>query len=405
MILSANINASISIIAGVAILVVLLGLFLKKLKQPYLIAYIAIGVALGSHGLDVFESEQQIEFMGEIGIILLFFFIGMEISLPAFVRQWRVALLGTFMQIAVSVVSMLVLGSYIGWGVPRSVVVGFVIALSSSAVVIRLLEEKKLMDTKMGKYVLSILLTQDIAIAPILIITALLGGTPQSNYTTVLQFVGAALIVAIFIILYKKRTLRLTFLDNLEEDHELQVFTSILACAAGALLLGLLGLSPALGAFVGGMVVHAARETDWIHDNLHPFRIIFVAVFFISVGAQIDLQFLQEHLVLILVLMLMVFVINHLVNALVLRTFGCTLPQAILGGALMAQIGEMSFLVCFTAYQTQIITDFGYNFSICLISLTLLCSPLWILATEKLIGEESLLGIAKKNITKKSVTT
>ena len=380
-----SINDSIANIFLVGILVVVIGYILKRMHQPYLIGYIIIGVCLGKFGFDIFKDEAQIEFLGEIGIILLFFFIGMEISLPNFVKQWRVAILGTFMQIIVSVGVMLVVGYYMDWSFSRSIILGFVIALSSSAVVIKLLEEKKLLDSKMGKDVLSILLTQDIAIAPILILTAFLGGQTQSTYGVILQVLGAIIILAIFLYLYRNESIQFTWLDSLEEDHEMQVFMAIVFCAAGALLMGVLGLSPALGAFVGGIVVHAAKETDWIHDNLHPFRIIFVAVFFISIGAQIDLLFLRDNLNIIVMLMLIVFIVNHLVNGAVLRVFGSPWKEAALGGALLAQIGEMSFLVCFTAYNSSIITEFGYNIGICLISLTLLFSPLWIVMTERLI--------------------
>lgn len=385
-VLMASINDSIANIFLVGILAVLIGYVLKRLHQPYLIGYIFIGVCLGPYGFDVFKSQEQAEFLGEIGIILLFFFIGMEISLPAFIKQWRVAILGTMMQIIVSVLVMVIIGYYADWTLSRSVVIGFVIALSSSAVVIKLLEEKKLLESKVGKDVLSILLTQDIAIAPILILTSFLGGQSQSNLQSVLQIIGALIIVFIFVYLYKKENIEFKWLNSLEEDHEMQVFMSIVFCASGALLLGVLGLSPALGAFVGGIVVHAAKETDWIHHNLHPFRIIFVAVFFISVGAQIDMHFLWTNISLISMLMFTVFIVNHAVNGVVLRMFGSDWSNALLGGALLAQIGEMSFLVCFTAYQSSIITEFAYNISICLISLTLLFSPLWIATTEQLIA-------------------
>jgi len=381
--LMAAINDSIANIFLVGILAVLLGYVLKRLRQPYLIGYIIIGICLGQYGFDVFKNEAQIQFIGEIGIVLLFFFIGMEISLPSFVKQWKVAILGTLMQIIVSVGVMTAIGLYVAWSFERSIVLGFVIALSSSAVVIKLLEEKNLLDRKIGKDVLSILLTQDIAIAPIIIMTALLGGQSQSSAEVALQILGATIIIVTFMILYKREEISFSWLDSLESDHEMQVFMAIVLCSAGALLMGVLGLSPALGAFVGGIVVHAAKETDWIHHNLHPFRIIFVAVFFISVGAQIDLKFLQENIVIIIGMMLLVFVLNQVVNSIVLRIFGSGWREAILGGALLAQIGEMSFLVCFTAFTSEIITEFGYNIGICLISLTLLCSPLWILMMEQ----------------------
>lgn len=388
--LMSSINSSISLIFIIGILVVLAGAALKKIRQPLLIGYIIIGVGLGEYGLDAFTSKSQIEFLGEIGIILLFFFIGMEISLPNFVKQWKVALIGTYLQILLSVLIVLLVGHNLGWSFSRSIVLGFVIALSSSAVVIKLLEDKKMLHTQIGKNVLSILLTQDIAIAPILILTAFLGGRSQSITETGLQILGALIIFFIIFILYKKENIQFPWLKTLEEDHEMQVFISIVFCSAGALLMAVLGLSPALGAFIAGLIVHAAKETDWIHDNLHPFRIIFVAIFFISVGAQININFLLENLNLILLMLLIVFIVNQFINAIILRFFGSSWKASFYGGAMLAQIGEMSFLVCFTAYTSPIISEFGYNFSICLIALTLLFSPLWIALTEKIIGRHTL---------------
>ena len=131
----------------------------------------------------------------------------------------------------------------------------------------------------MGKDVLSTLLTQDIVIAPILIITTFLGGQSQSGMEVALQILGALIIVFIFIYLHRKESIHFPWLKSLEKDHEMQAFMSIVFCAAGALLMCVLGLLPAIGAYVRGIVVHAAKETDWIHDNFHPFRIIFVALF------------------------------------------------------------------------------------------------------------------------------
>ena len=384
-VLMASLNNSIMLIFLVGILAVVIGLFLRRWKQPYLIGYIVIGICLGEHGFDIFADKEQAEFLGELGVILLFFFIGMEISLTDFMKHWKVAILGTFAQILFSVLVILGLGYFAEWTIARSIVIGFVIALSSSAVVIKLLEDRKMLDTKVGQNVLSVLLTQDIMIAPILILTSLLGGSTQSSSEVIMKIIGGGAIICTFILLSKNQQIKLPFIDQLEDDHELQVFLSILLCAAGALITGYLGLSPALGAFVGGMVVHASQDTVWIHDTLHPFRIIFVAIFFISIGAQIDISFLREHYGMILIVLLLVFILNHIINTTMLRIFGCNIKEAIIGGALLAQIGEMSFLVSITAYQSQIISEYGYLFSICIISLTLLISPFWIIATDRLV--------------------
>ncbi len=373
----------ISIIALIVVLIVLLGLFMKKFRQPYIISYILVGALVGETGLIV--DEDLVHYLGEIGIILLLFFIGMEISLPEFVKQWRVALLGTFAQVIVSISITLFIGYLFDWQLTRSIVIGFVIALSSSAVIIKLLEEKGIMDTRTGRNVLSILLMQDIIIVPLLIITSTIGGESVQMKDILLMIIGGLLFIGILIYIYAKQTIRLPFAKALQKDHELQVFAAILFCFGGALLSSLFGISPALGAFVGGMVMRAGEACRWIHDTLHSFRILFVAVFFIGVGLQIDIQFIIANALPIFSVLVAVYLTNHLLNSFILRFFTCTWQEAFYGGALLAQIGELSFLLSSLGYSLGIIDEYTFTFSISLISLTLVVSPFWIAASEQFL--------------------
>lgn len=380
-------NTFIGLIALIVVLIVLLGLVLKRFKQPYIISYILVGAVLGETGL--IENENLIQYLGELGIILLLFFIGMEISLPEFVKQWRVALIGTISQVVASVLVSLLIGYAFDWSFTRSVVVGFVIALSSSAVIIKLLEEKGIMDTRTGRNVLSVLLMQDIIIVPMLIVISTLGGESMPVKDIVLMIIGGLLCISILVFIYIKKSIRLPFANALRQDHELQVFAAILFCFGGALISSLFGISPALGAFIGGMVMRVGKACNWIHNTLHSFRVLFVAVFFIGVGLQIDIAFIAENMLPILSVLVGVYLTNHLLNALILRLFSCTWQEAFLGGALLAQIGELSFLLSSLAYSLNIIEEYTFTFTISLISLTLIVSPFWIAASEYLLKWKS----------------
>lgn len=388
MLLFANFDPTIGFISILAILIMVVGLFLKKIKQPYIIGYILVGALLGKDGLGFIEDTSTINHLGEIGIILLLFFIGMEISLPEFIKQWKVAAIGTFLQVGVSVLIILGVGYFFDWKIERSIILGFVIALSSSAVIIKLLADKNLVKTRVGKNVLSILLMQDIMIVPLLIITSLLGGKGESLENIVFMLVGGAVIIGTLIYIYKKKTIKLPFSKTIEKDHELQVFLAIFFCFGGALVSSIFGLSAALGAFVGGMVMHASKATHWIYDTLNSFRILFVAMFFISIGLQLDFIFIYKNAWAISIVLVSVYITNHLVNSLILRLFSSPWQEAFLGGALLAQIGELSFLLGSSAYSLGIIEDYSYNFTISLISLTLIISPFWISLTEKLIKSQ-----------------
>lgn len=382
MLIAASLLTFVGWISGIVILILILGLLMKRLHQPYIISYILVGVLLGDGGMGLIPRSVFTDHLGELGIILLLFFIGMEISLPDFLKQWRVAVLGTSGQIGMSVLIMLGVGYLMGWTPIQSVLLGFVIALSSSAIIIKILEERGVLGSTVGKNVLSILLTQDILIVPLLILTSFMGGEARPLGEILRMLVGGILVMGILIYLYSRQQVQLPFSRTIEKDHELQVFAAIFCCFGGALFVSLFGLSPALGAFVGGMIMHLAKATRWIHDTLHAFRILFVALFFINVGLQIDLRFIYDNLAYLLLVLCSVYICNHLLNALILSRFSENWQDAILGGAYLAQIGELSFLLGLTALQVKILDDYGYTFVVSLISLTLIISPFWIALAE-----------------------
>ncbi len=366
------------------LVILLLGAILRYFKQPYVIAYIVAGIILGEHGLQIITDEAAIASLGEFGLILLLFFIGMETSLPRLVQNWQLAFLGTGFQVLASIGAVALLGYFFHWPVNRILVMGFVVSLSSSAVVIKLLQDNRETETPIGQNVISILLTQDVLIVPMLIAANYLGGAQPTVGEIILQLIGGGVILGVMYWIFKRETIVLPFSKNIEHDHELQVFVAIIICFGIATITALFGLSAALGAFVAGMVVHAARSTGWFHDSLHAFRVVFVALFFVSIGMLIDLHFLMQNKVIITGLLLAVFLSNHLINAGIFRYFGNSWKESLYGGALLAQIGELSFVVAASAFSGHIISDFAYQLTVVVISLTLLISPFWIAVTQRL---------------------
>jgi CPA2 family monovalent cation:H+ antiporter-2 len=370
----------------ISVIIISVGSILRFFRQPYIIAYILAGVLIGKDGFGLITDQASIRAIGEFGILLLLFFIGMETSLPKFIKNWKVPTFGTIFQILGSVLMVGLIGWYFDWSITRIVVLGFIISLSSSAVVIKLLQDNNESQTKIGQSVISILLTQDILIVPMLILTSYLGGNTPSAEEIILQLIGGILLIGGIIWVLRKKEFSLPFSKNLKDDHEMQVFMSIIFCFGFAGITAFFGISAALGAFVGGMVVHSARSTEWFHDSLHSFRVVFVAIFFASIGMMIDLSFLAENWKIITLLIIAVYIGNHFINAVVIHYFGRNWKMSLYGGALLAQIGELSFVLASTAFYAEIITDFEYQLTIIVISLTLLISPFWISATKKILG-------------------
>ncbi|MBT8492050.1 MAG: cation:proton antiporter, partial [Deltaproteobacteria bacterium] len=332
------------IFVGAIAAILLIGILLRRLKQPHVIAYLVAGAALGPFGLSVVEDAVTISRLGEVGVVLLLFFAGMEIQLPKLLASWRVPVLGTLLLIAGSVMVSFAVGWWSDWPIGRSVLVGFVISLSSTGVVMKLLRDRGETDDPVGIDVTGVLLAQDLAVIPMLIAVSLLGGTAPDALTVGSQLVGGAVVIGLLVYVARHDSLRLPFGSLLREDHELQVFSAFLLAFGFALLTGFAGLSVALGAFVAGLVVGAARETEWVTEALHPFYVLLLALFFVSVGMLIDFGFLYRNAAVIGALLVAAFVLNTVITAGILRLLGRTWRNSIYGATLLAQIGEFSFV-------------------------------------------------------------
>ena len=375
----------LSILVLLSIGIILISFVFKLLKQPYVVAYILVGILMGPYGLRIITDETLISNLGSFGLVLLLFFIGMEISLPKLISNWRISILGTIIQIFFSLGAVWIVGSFLQWQINRIIVLGFVISLSSSAVVISYLQSKKEINSKVGQNVIGILLIQDILVVPMLISINLLSGESQSAILIGKQIIGGSLIVGIIIWVLIKKEIKIPFEDHIKKDHEMQVFIAFAFCFGFSILTALFGLSSALGAFIAGILVAAAKATTWVRHSLHAFRIIFVALFFVSVGMLIDLKFLQTNFTTIFILVILVFITNNFINTIIVRFLGEKWSDSFYTGSILAQIGEFSFILGASAYLIGLITEYTYQLIISTISITLIFGPIWIALIVKLI--------------------
>jgi CPA2 family monovalent cation:H+ antiporter-2 len=373
--------ALVSVLLGILII----GFILRKFHQPHVVGYLIAGVLLGPYAFGIMDDKDLIGRLGAIGVVLLLFFIGMEVSPKRLVSSWRVAVIGTLLQILTSILCAWILGEWLNWPVNRSILMGFVISLSSTAVVLKILQEWNELDTDVGQDVLGVLLVQDLAIIPMLIVIALLGGDEPDMLTITMQVGGGILMLFFMGWLFVKDVIHLPLSRWLKNDHEMQVFTALMICFGFALITGLLGLSTALGAFAAGMLISSARETQWVHHSLEPFRVVFVALFFVSIGMLVDINFIKAHWYQIGVLVVAVFLTNTFINAVIIRMLGDSWRDSLYAGSLLSQIGEFSFVLAAVGLQAQIINQFGYQLAIAVIAISLLLSPAWINVVKKII--------------------
>ena len=321
-------------------------LILKKFNQPYVIAYLLTGVLLGPFGLKLITEAKLIEHIGSFGVVLLLFFVGLEIAPETFFKNWRVSFLGTLLQILFSVGAVFVLGKFFSWSFERSLLLGFVISLSSTSVVIQYLKEKNEMETGFGRDVLGVLIAQDLYVIPMLLIIGSFAekGTVHTP-NLLIQMLGAAFLIALLIFSIKYGRENFKGLASLKKDKETQVLTSLTFALGLSLLSGLFGLSTALGAFIAGAVIRAFKQIQWVHEALDSFKILFLAMFFVSIGLMVDIHFFIQKWHLILPIVLLAFMTNTTINTFILKSMGRNWGDSFRSGALLSQIGEFSFLL------------------------------------------------------------
>ena len=367
--------------------ILVMGLIFKTIRIPYVVSYLFVGIVLGPYGIGFVQDTLLLKQFEMVGLVFLMFFVGMEISLEDLLKNWKIPLVGTIIQIAVTVGVIFLLGSILDWKFIRVLLIGFVISISSTAVVIKLLEEWNQTNTHVGRNVIGVLLVQDIALIPMIIVMDLMQGKSMPIKDLLLQLGGGILLLLLIIYLLRKKEIHLPFMNYFRGHKELQIFGALAICFGMVMLTEFFRLSPFLGAFLAGIYIRATRETEWIHITLEPFYIFFVAIFFVSVGMMLDIQFILDNWGIILLLVGLVFVLNTTVNTSMMRLLGEPWRESLLGGAMLAQVGEFSFVILSVGQQSGIVSDFTYQIILALITLTLMLSPAWIALFKKLTSK------------------
>ena len=373
-------------LSGILIVVLVLAILLRRMRQPVVVAFILTGVLIGPSGFGFITDLTLMNDLGSLGIVLLLFFVGMEIDLSALLARWKNAVGGTVLQVLASVAAVAVFGQAFGWSFNRMLLLGFVVSISSTAVVLQILRDDEEQKTRVGETVTGILIVQDLAIIPMLLVLGLLGDSTPGAVELTLQGLGLVTLILSIVWVIQHQRLPSLVMRIAREDEDSRFLVSLLLCFGLAFFAGLVGLSTALGAFAAGIMVRAARQTEWIHRNLEPFRVIFVGAFFVSIGMLIDLTFIRDEWLTVTLLVVVVMVSNTTINAFVFRSLGEPWRESVYSAALLAQVGELSFLLAAVGRSNGMISDFGYQATVSSIAITLTLSPAWILLFQGLTG-------------------
>ena len=378
--------------------ILLLGWFLKRFRQPYFVAYILAGMLLGPDGLKLFTDVNTVAQIGSLGLIIQMFFIGAEIEVPSLLKNIRTLLVGTGVQLLLSFIVILLIGAQLAWTASEIILFSFIISLSSSAIILEYLHKNKEINSRLGTITTGILIMQDFLIGPmIMVLNFLSKGESDPS-----QLIVGSIVMTLFILFLRKivlkKKIQLPAMKGLTADHELQVFVGLSLCFGFAWITDFLHLSAALGAMFAGMIISQADSTRWLDKNLIPFRIFFISLFFFSIGLQIDIDFIGAHLSLILSLVVLIFVINSGINALVFRFLKETWKNSVYAGALLAQIGEFSLVLCTVGKELELVDDFSFQLTLAVVSTTMLLTSAWISVIRKFLFRDQENHLPQKDL-------
>ena len=380
-----NVHSEITFIALVVVVALLCGMAMSRLKQPALVGYILAGVVLGPSGFGLVDDRDQINLLAELGVLMLLFLIGMELSLRAFKSVWRIALLGTLLQVGGAILVMLLLSLVFGWSVEIAMLLGFVIALSSTAVVIKMLDDIGELHSEVGRATIAILIAQDLAVVPMMLILNGMASAGGFGFVDLLPIAFAVGFLVVFIrFLMRREPIRLPFSRWVVGNRDLTPLAALAPCFAAAAISGLLGLSAAYGAFLAGLFIGASADREAIIEATRPIQSVLLMVFFLSIGLLMDLAYIWHHLGAVLVLLLVITLGKTAMNIAVLRLLGEPWPRAFLTGVMLGQIGEFSFMLAALGLGNGLIEQDGHRLVVTVIALSLITSPLWIDVARRL---------------------
>lgn len=348
------------------------GVISKMLKLQPLIGYILAGVTFGSF----LTSRAQIPLqLAEIGVILLLFSIGLELSLNRLSRIYKISIVGGALQVVVTSGLVFLLLRVFAFDRIPALVLALGFSLSSTAVVVKMLSDKGEMDTIHGEIMLGWLLFQDLAVIPMLIILPSISGSGDLWSGALLSVIKAGIVILLVYVMGGKIVPRLIHKVAELNSRELMVITSVVVALGTAYFTSLLGVSAALGAFLAGVVISETQENHAVFSETRSLRDIFVALFFVTLGFLVDPIVLIDNFGFIIIFTLILLVIKFSIFFTLSAIFsyhGKTSLQASLG---LSQVGEFAFVVTTLAMGRGMISETQASIGVTVAIITLLLTP------------------------------
>ncbi len=358
---------------------VFVNLIFTKIKIPTIIGYMVTGIIAGPHLLGLVSAQHEIELMAEIGVVLLMFTIGLEFSLQHLIKIRKVVFFGGLMQFALTTGIILLISRFYDLEWKSGLFIGFLTSLSSTAIVLKMLQERSDLTSNYGRTVLGILIFQDIMLVPLILFSNILVGDDMD----ITSQVGSLAIktVAIIAFVYVGYRWLVPWLLNLivhRRNQELFLMSIFLFCLAVALLTSKMGMSLAFGAFLAGLMISGSEYSHNTFGNLIPFKDTFTSFFFVSIGMLLDLGFVAENFWLVLGTLALVLTTKAFFAGASGFMLGHTFRGTVMVGVALSQVGEFSFILAKIGEGTSLLSNFYFQLFLAVAVMSMSLTPLFI---------------------------
>lgn len=350
-----------------------------RLKLPVLVGLMVTGIAIGPYGLRLVKELEGIEVLAEVGVMLLLFTIGLEFSLRRLREMKRLVMIGGGLQVILTIAFTALISQFFGRPIGQSVFFGFLVALSSTAIVIKSYVDRNEIDAPHGRAGVGILLFQDISVVFMLLMVPLLGGEDIVSFTAIFLDLGSSLLALVLIVVAAWFILpRFLKLITGLRSPELFILTIVLLCLGMSWVTSHFGMSLALGAFIAGMVIADSEYSHQATAEILPFRDVFNSLFFVSIGMLLSFTSLIENVVAVVEIVLLVTIAKAFIVWMVIRVMGYPQRVAIMTALGLAQIGEFSFVLARSGQASGLLGGGDYQNFLAASIISMIATPFMI---------------------------
>jgi monovalent cation:H+ antiporter-2, CPA2 family len=347
-----------------------------RIKVPTVVGYLLTGIIAGPHLLALIHGEHEIELLAEIGVVLLLFTIGMEFSLKHLLKIRRIVFFGGLLQVSLTAAIFWGISHFYNLNWKAGIFIGFLAALSSSALVLKLLQERSELTSSFGRTIVGILIFQDILLVPLLLLGNILGAE-DINIAREFFFLTLKAVFIIGLVYVGNKWLlpKILHYIAMTKNQELFMMSIFLICLGIALLTAQLGMSLAFGAFLAGLMISESEYSHNAFSNLVPIKDTFTSFFFVSIGMLLDLSFVIDNIQIVILSVAMIFVVKAIIAGGTGFILGHTFRGTVVVGLALSQVGEFSFILAKIGLSNGIIPNFYYQLFLAVAVITMAATP------------------------------